>query len=116
MGHDLFFYTLLLLAGLWLCMILSWLWPQSRAATCQTTPTAAKAPKPFAGLTHKPLCDACQHATETRQQVPFALPPLLTCTRGRRRTIDTQQHFCPDQDCSYYGWVGQYPRQRPSRW
>jgi transposase-like protein/IS1 family transposase len=106
MGHDLFFYTLLLIAGLWLCVILSWLWPQSRAAMGQLQSTAAKAPKPFAGLTHKPLCDACQHATEPRQQIPFALPPLLTCTRGRRRTIDTQQHFCPDQECPYYGWVG----------
>ncbi len=107
MGHDLFFYTFLLLAGLWLGMILSWLWPQSRAAMGQLQPTAATrakapttAPKPLAGRTHKPRCEACQPATEPPQQAPFALPPLLTCTRGRRRTIDTQQPFCPDQDCS----------------
>jgi IS1 family transposase len=27
-------------------------------------------------------------------------------TRGRRRTVDTQAHFCPDPDCSYHGWLG----------
>jgi len=26
-------------------------------------------------------------------------------TRGRRRTVDTQQQFCPAPDCSYYGWL-----------
>ena len=80
MGHDRFFYTFLLLAVLWLCMILSWLWPQSRAMMGQLQPTAAKraktptkAPKPFAGLTQQPLCQACQQATKTRQQAPCAL-------------------------------------------
>jgi hypothetical protein len=129
MGHDLVFYILLLLAVLWLCMVLSWLWPQSRAATSQLQPTATKraktptkAQKPFDGLTRKPLCQACQHAAETRQQAPGTLPLLLMCTRGRRRTIDTQQHFCPDHDCSYYGWVGRgnirgngHPGGRPWR-
>jgi IS1 family transposase len=129
MGHDRVCYTLLLLAVLWLCMVLSWLWPQSRAAMGPLQPTAprrakmpTKAPKPFAGLIQKPLCQACQHATETRQQAPCALPPLLTCRRGRRRAIDTQQHFCPDQGCSYYGWVGRgnirgngHPGGRPWR-
>jgi IS1 family transposase len=27
-------------------------------------------------------------------------------TRGRRRTVDTSGHFCPDQDCAYHGWLG----------
>jgi IS1 family transposase len=30
----------------------------------------------------------------------------LTFTRGRRRTVDTHQHFCPDDACTYYGWPG----------
>jgi hypothetical protein len=30
----------------------------------------------------------------------------MSFTRGRRRTIDTSGHFCPDQDCSYRGWLG----------
>jgi IS1 family transposase len=31
---------------------------------------------------------------------------VLRFTRGRRRTVDTSQHFCPDHDCSYHGWLG----------
>jgi IS1 family transposase len=27
-------------------------------------------------------------------------------TRGRRRQVDTSQHFCPNPDCAYRGWVG----------
>jgi IS1 family transposase len=27
-------------------------------------------------------------------------------TRGRRRTVDTSGHFCPDHDCAYHGWLG----------
>jgi hypothetical protein len=30
----------------------------------------------------------------------------MSFTRGRRRTVDTSGHFCPDQDCSYHGWLG----------
>jgi hypothetical protein len=31
---------------------------------------------------------------------------VVTFTRGRKRCIGTQQQFCPDPDCAYYGWVG----------
>ena len=129
MVDALVFHVLLLLGLLGLCMLLYELWPwlQAKVGQAHRQPArqakrCAKARKPFAGLTHKPLCDACQHATEPRQQAPFALPPPLTYTRGRRRTIDMQQHFCPDQDCSYYGWVGRgnirangHPGGRPWR-
>ena len=30
----------------------------------------------------------------------------MTSTRGRRRHIDTSQHFCPDPACRYGGWLG----------
>jgi len=30
----------------------------------------------------------------------------MTSTRGRRRHIDTAQHFCPDPACRYGGWLG----------
>jgi transposase-like protein len=36
---------------------------------------------------------------------PGAPPPVMSFTRGRRRTVDTQQQFCPEPDCSYYGWL-----------
>jgi IS1 family transposase len=31
---------------------------------------------------------------------------MIIFTRGRRRTVDTSGHFCPDQDCAYHGWLG----------
>src|SRR4029453_9118688 len=91
MGHDLFFHVLLLLGLFCLCRLLDWVWTWGRPTTGQATPTSSlpftqrsKAPKPFPGLTHKPRCEACEHAAASRQQVPLALPPRLTCTRGRR--------------------------------
>ena len=112
MISDLLFYKLLLVGLLWLCILLHVVWPSERAASCPITPTPtlprrqrSKGPKPFAGLLHKPLCDACEHAAEARPQAPGAPPPLITFTRGRKRTINTAKQFCPDQDCSYYGWT-----------
>ena len=94
-------------------MLVYWVWRQRRLAASQTTPTPttpikkrSKEPTPLVGLTHKPHCDACEHAIERHPQAPSSLPPRLTCTRGRQRTIDTQQQFCPDRECTYYGWVG----------
>src|SRR3989442_14533455 len=107
------FYNLLLLSLVWLCIMLHVLWPYERTAPRPTPPKPtrpprkrSKDPQPFAGLLHKPLCDACEHAAEARPQAPGAPPPLITFTRERQRAIDTQQQFCPDQDCSYYGWTG----------
>jgi IS1 family transposase/transposase-like protein len=109
---DLLFYKLLLLALVWLCLMLHMLWPTERTALCSppripTPPRRnySKEPKPFTGLVHKPRCEACEQAADTPPQLPGAPPPLLTATRGRKRTIDTQQQFCPAQDCSYFGWL-----------
>jgi hypothetical protein len=70
-GHDLFFHALVLLGLLCLCRLLYWVWPRGRPTTGQTTPTPAKpieqrskTPKPFPGLTHKPRCEACEHAAD----------------------------------------------------
>jgi len=69
MGHDRLYDTLLLLELLWLSMHLYWVWLRGRPATSPTTLTPAaaitkhsKESTPFAGLLHKPLCDACEHA------------------------------------------------------
>src|SRR6266700_2082378 len=92
--------------------MLHWMWP-SDAATCPTTPEPPppvpkrhRAPKPFAGLTKKPHCDACAHASDLRLHAPSAPPPRIVPTRGRRRQVDTSTHFCPNPDCAYRGWVG----------
>src|SRR5207249_2260251 len=69
-------------------------------------PKRRREPTPFAGFTHKPHCDACEHATDPRPQAPSAPPPRIIPTRGRRRQVDTSTHFCPNPDCRYLGWVG----------
>src|SRR6266702_6960214 len=113
MASNLLFYQLLLVALVCLCFVRQALWPGARTGVRPTLlqpspppPKRSREPKPFAGLLHKPLCDACAHAADDRPKAPSSLPPVLTFTRGRKRTIDTQQHFCPDQDCAYYGWTG----------
>jgi hypothetical protein len=108
MGHDSLFDALLILAWLWLCMLGWWAWRHGRLAPLQATSTPTKPikkratePTPFPGLIYKPCCDACEHAVALRLQAFHAPPPLLTFPRGRRRTVNTQHHFCPEHHCSY---------------
>ena len=112
MVPDLFFYQLGLIALVWLYFMLYWVWP-SDAAACPMTPEPPsplpkrkREPKPFAGLTHKPHCDACEYATNSCPQPPLAPPPRIVPTRGRRRQVDTATHFWPNPDCRYRGWAG----------
>jgi transposase-like protein len=111
MGYDGHFHDLLLFGLLWLCVILYWQWTRGRPGKCQAKPAKqtkrrAKDPKPFPGLTHKPHCAACEHTQESALQAPSCPPPLIVASRGRRREVDTQHHFCPHPRCDYRGWVG----------
>lgn len=112
MVPDLFFYQLVLIALVWLYFMLHWVWPSDSAACLMTPeppsplPKRKREPKPFVGHTHKPHCDACEHATDSRLQAPSAPPPRIVPTRGRRRQVDTATHFCPNPDCRYWGWAG----------
>jgi hypothetical protein len=113
MVSHLFFYQLVLVALGWLCVMLHWTWPSDPAPVWPTTPEPSpplpkrtREPQPFAGLTHKPHCDACEHAPAPRPQAPSAPPPRIVPTRGRRRHVDTSTHFCPNSDCRYWGWAG----------
>ncbi len=113
MVSHLFFYQLVLVALVWLCLMLQWAWPSAPAAVCPTAPTPTpplpkrrREAKPFAGCTQKPHCDACEHTPAPRPQAPAAPPPRIVPTRGRRRQVDTSRHFCPNPDCAYRGWVG----------
>jgi len=70
MVSHLFFYQLVLVALVWLCVMLQWAWPSDPAPVCPTTPEPPgprpkrhHEPTPFAGLTKKPHCDACEHAS-----------------------------------------------------
>jgi IS1 family transposase len=112
MVSHLFFYQLVLIALVWLCLILQWAWPSDPATGPPTPEPLPPVPKrkrerqPFAGLTTKPHCDACEHGTAPRPQAPSTPPPRIVPTRGRRRQVDTSTHFCPNPDCAYRGWVG----------
>src|SRR5712691_6248833 len=113
MVSPLFFYQLTLIALVWLCVMLHWAWPSDSAAACPTTldptpplPKRNREPKPFAGLTTKPHCDACEHSSAPRPQTPSSPPPRIVPTRGRPRQVDTSSHFCPHPDCAYRGWAG----------
>jgi hypothetical protein len=112
MVPALFFYQLVLIALVWLFLMLQWTWP-SDPATCPMTPTSTppvpkrkRERKPFVGLTTKPHCDACEHASDLCPEAPYPPPPRLMPTRGRRRQVDTSTHFCPNPDCQYQSWVG----------
>src|ERR687888_1827930 len=113
MASNLLFYQLLLVALICLCCVLHALGPGVRAGVRPTLlqpspprPTRSREPKPFAGLLHKPLCAACEQAAESGPKAPRTPPPVITYARGRKRTIDSQNQFCPDLDCAYYGWLG----------
>src|SRR5215813_13970624 len=112
MVSDLLFYQLGLIALVWLSCMLHWVW-RSDSAACPMTPEPPspgpkrkREPTPFVGLIHKPHCDACEHATDSRPQALSAPPPRIVPTRGRRRQVDTAAHFCPNPDCRYRGWAG----------
>ena len=92
MVSHLFFYQLTLIALVWLCLMLQWVWPSDPTAVCSTTPEPTpsrpkrnREPKPFAGFITKPHCDACEHASAPHPQAPSAPPPRIVPTRGRRR-------------------------------
>src|SRR4030095_1185598 len=110
---NLVFYQLVLIALVWVFLMLSWLWPSEPAAARPIPPTPvtpprkrSTAPTPFPGLIRQPHGDACAQAVASPREPPCAPSARLSSTRGRRRQVDTSQHFCPDPDCRYGGWLG----------
>jgi hypothetical protein len=107
MVSPLFFYQRTLIALVWLYVMLQWAW-LSDATTADPTPPPptpprrkhSREPQPFAGLTCKPHCDACEHASDLRSEAPCTPPPRIVPPRGRRRQVDTSMHFCPNPDCT----------------
>src|SRR5215472_9643017 len=113
MVSHLFFYQLMFLGLLWLCVMLHYAWPNACPGGDQKPskplPPPGKRssdPQPFPGLTRKPPCAACEHAPAPHPHAPAAPLPRLVPPRGRRRQVDTSAHFCPNPDCAYRGWVG----------
>jgi IS1 family transposase len=113
MVSHLFFYQLVLLGLLWLCVMLHYAWPNEYAGGDQRPskplPPPRKRssdPQPFPGLTRMPPCAACEQAHASAPQPPGCPPPRIVSTRGRPRQVDTSFHFCPKANCDYWGWVG----------
>jgi IS1 family transposase len=114
MVSPLFFYQLMLLGLFWLFIMLHYAWPSDGPIGCQRAPTPilpprkrSRDPQPFAGLTHKPRCAACEDASQApcAPSAPVP-PPQITSRRGRPRHVDTSVHFCPYPGCRYRGWGG----------
>ena len=113
MASNPLLYQLLMVALVLLCLLVhvglphdSPRVPKTPLKPNQPRHRRSRASKPFAGLIHQALCEACAHGADPRPKAPRSPPPVITCTRGRRRTVNTPAHFCPAPDCSYYGWLG----------
>jgi IS1 family transposase len=113
MVSHLFFYQLMFLGLLWLCVMLHYAWPNEctggEQRPSQPLPPPRKRSsdsKPFPGLTRQPPCAACEQAHAHSPQPPGCPPPRIVPTRGRPRQVDTSRHFCPHANCDYRGWVG----------
>jgi hypothetical protein len=113
MISDVLFYTLLLIGGVWLGLLLYWVWPYDRAVSGQrpampATPQRKRSqePQPFAGLTTKPHCAACEQRTVLLKPPSPAPPEPRPVPNRRPRQVDTSKHFCPHTPCAYRGWVG----------
>jgi hypothetical protein len=78
MVSELFFYQLVLIAFLWLCLMLHRAWPSDRTTAHSTSShpipsrrQRRREPKPFADLTTKPHCNACEPTfKESLRSVP----------------------------------------------
>ena len=113
MVSHLVFYQLGLIALVWLFLMLHRLWPSEPAAARPMPPKPlirqckrSTKSKPFPGLTRQPSCAACEQTIEAPRLQPSPPPTTVPSTRGRRRHVDTSDHFCPDPDCRYGGWLG----------
>jgi hypothetical protein len=91
MVPQLIFSQLVLSALVRVFLLLYWLWPSDHAARGQaiamsesTQHRRSREPKPFAGLTHKPLCAACEQKV-TDPKPPSAAPPEPMSPTNRRR-------------------------------
>src|SRR5262249_49544822 len=107
------FYTLLVIGGVGLGLLLYWVWPDARAVSGQrpampATPQRKRSqePQPFAGLTTKPHGAACEQRTALLSPPPPAPPESMPVPNRRRRQVDTSKHCCPHAPCAYRGWVG----------
>jgi IS1 family transposase len=106
-------YPIMLLALVWLFLMLRAIWSSDRSVACRPLPrliipprTRSHEPKPFAGLTSKPHCAACEQEATSLKAPPVVPPAPMPVSTRRPRRVDTSMHFCPHPTCAYRGWVG----------
>jgi hypothetical protein len=99
-------FQLVILVLLWLCIMLSHLWPGppggvSKTPTQPIQPKRKRSPEPkaFAGLPQKPPCAWCEQQTKEPALAPPRRPAPMPPTNRRPRTVDTSTHCCP-----HLGW------------
>src|SRR5215470_14126542 len=108
MVSHLFYYPLAVLVLAWLFVLLQVTGSKpglpAPPMSAQPKRQRSTAPKPFAGLTHRPPCALCERETvHPNPSAPVPPDPLLP-THRRFRTVDTARHFCPHTACDYRGW------------
>lgn len=57
------------------------------------------------GLTQAPCCPACEREQDKPASEPGEPPPRIEQQWGRPHAVDTRNHYCPNEDCRYFGWV-----------
>ncbi len=102
--------TLSMLSLLWLLCYLPVCWSLLHswwAVLRPPQPEGSRRQRP-SGPTEPPPCPACQAEREVKAQTTALSepPPRIEQKRGRRRSVDTSSHHCPNKKCRYYGWVG----------
>src|SRR6516164_11472174 len=107
---HLFYYQLVILALVWLCVLLPPLWPtpsrglpKRPADPIKSKRNRSSEPKPLAGLTHKPPCALCEQETDETAPASPQRPAPMPPTNRRPRMVDTSMHFCPHTGCDYRG-------------
>src|SRR5215813_11434659 len=99
---HLFVHEVFLLALLWQLVFSYWTWKRGQATKhppTQQPKRLPQTPKPFAGLTHKPLCEGCEHDQAHRD--PCSSPNRDARARSLLISITVPSKYVPIMD----GWA-----------
>ena len=124
MVSALVFSLLVLMALVWLCVLLHWLWssdqchllhPARRPPYAQVPP---RAPTLYGSHPQAALRRVCTCPSPLAHRRPAPRHPGIVMTRGRRRQVDTAHPVLsqPGLCVSGLGLLGRPPRQWPSEW
>jgi transposase-like protein len=87
-------------------LVREWKRLRKRWRAMRRKPSGDKKAKPFAELTHRPICERCVTEAEEQDGETKKEPPAkIEHERGRPPEVDTSNHFCPEGSCRYYGWL-----------